>query len=256
MSDTPTIRRKVLLTGAAGRIGTAFLQQAGNRYHMRLADRKGDDLAGSGHEVLVFDIADLDACQRACAGIDTVVHLAADPSGKADFYGSLLDNNIKGTYNIFRAAKDQGCARVIYASSVQAVDAYPLDVQVSADMPVRPRSMYGVSKCFGEAVASYFAHVEGLSSIVMRIGTFTSIAPGDSVTARNMSTFVSPRDLVQLLTQCIETPDLQFAIVHGVSNNRFKRMDPTPARELVGYEPQDDAFQILGFSLHDNRPLS
>lgn len=256
MSNSTTNRRKVLLTGAAGRIGTAFLQQAGERYHMRLADCKQDGLASSGHEVQIFDIADLDACQRACAGMDTVIHLAADPSGKADFYESLLDNNIKGTYNIFRAARDQNCARVIYASSIQAVDAYPLDVQVSTDMPVRPRSMYGVSKCFGEAVASYFAHTEGLSSIVVRIGTFMNIAPDDTVTARNMSTFVSPRDLVQLLVRCIETPDIQFGMVHGVSNNRFKRLDPTPARELLGYEPQDDAFQILGLPMHDNRPLS
>ncbi len=256
VTETLTIRRKVLLTGAAGRIGTAFLQQAGERYHMRLADCDGNKLAGSEHEVAVFDIADLDACQRACVGIDTVVHLAADPSSKTDFYDSLLDNNIKGTYNIFRAAKDQGCARVIFASSVQAVEAYPLDVQVSATMPVRPSSMYGVSKCFGEAVASYFAHVEGMSSIVVRIGTFTNIVPGDTVTARNMSTFVSPRDLIQLLVRCIETPDIQFGIVHGMSNNRFKRMDPTPARELVGYAPQDDAFQILGLSLHDKRPIA
>lgn len=255
MSNSATTRRKVLLTGAAGRIGTAFRQQAGGRYAMRLADRQIGDLAEHGDEALAFDIVDLDACQRACAGIDTVVHLAADPSSRTGFYESLLDNNIKGTYNIFRAAKDQGCARVIFASSVQAVEAYPLDVQVSTNMPVRPSSMYGVSKCFGEAVASYFAHVEGLSSIVVRIGTFARLAPGDNITARNMSTFVSPRDLVHLLVQCIETPDIPFGIVHGVSNNRFKRLDPTPARELVGYEPQDDAFQILGFSLHDRRPI-
>jgi nucleoside-diphosphate-sugar epimerase len=256
VSNEATIRRKVLLTGAAGRIGTAFLQQAGERYTMRLVDGKEGSLADSTHEALTFDMADLDACQRACVGIDTVIHLAADPSAKADFYGSLLDNNIKATYNIFRAAKDQNCARVIYASSIQAMEAYPLDVQISTNMPVRPISMYGVSKCFGEAVASYFAHVEGLSSIVVRIGTFTRLAPGDDITARTMSTFVSPRDLVHLLVQCIETPDVQFGIVHGVSNNRFKRMDPTPARELVGYEPQDDSFKILGFSLRDNRPIS
>lgn len=164
-------RRRVLLTGAAGRIGTAFRRFADARYDFRLGDRCADDLDRVvGHEVAAFDIADPEACQRACAGMDTVVHLAADRFGHADFYGSLLDNNIKGTYNIFRAAKDQGCRRVVFASSVHAVSGYPSDVQVGTDDPVRPRTMYGVSKCFGEAVAQYFAHAEGLSSVCVRIG--------------------------------------------------------------------------------------
>jgi nucleoside-diphosphate-sugar epimerase len=75
-SDTP---KKVLLTGAAGRIGTAFREYAGSRYRLRLADRDSAALGnGGGHEV-------------ACDGIDTVIHLAADPSPRADFYGSLLE---------------------------------------------------------------------------------------------------------------------------------------------------------------------
>jgi hypothetical protein len=44
-------------------------------------------------ERIVLDVADLNAVRGACAGIDPVVHLAADPSPEADFYGSLLDNN-------------------------------------------------------------------------------------------------------------------------------------------------------------------
>jgi hypothetical protein len=38
--------------------------------------------------------------------------------------------------------------------------------------------------------------------------------------------------------------NLKFAIFHGLSNNRFKRLDISDARALVGYEPQDDAFQL------------
>ncbi len=61
------------------------------------------------HEVIEGNLADLATCQNVCAGMDTVVHLAADASTTADFYASLLDNNIKAAYNIFRAAKDQHC---------------------------------------------------------------------------------------------------------------------------------------------------
>jgi nucleoside-diphosphate-sugar epimerase len=79
-----------------------------------LADRETAALAetpGAGHELVALDVGDAEACQEACRGVETVVHLAADPSPEADFYGSLLENNIKGTYNVFRAAKDQGCRR-------------------------------------------------------------------------------------------------------------------------------------------------
>jgi uronate dehydrogenase len=162
-----------LLTGAASAIGTAFRRYAGDRYWFRLVDRVTHNLADAatqGHDVLALDVAELAACQEACKTINVVIHLAADASPGADFYGSLLDNNIKGTYNVFRAAKDQGCRRVIFASSAQVMAGYPRDVQAHPETPVRPVNMYGVSKCFGEAVASYFAHAEGLSSIAIRIG--------------------------------------------------------------------------------------
>ena len=243
--------KRVLLTGAAGRIGTAFREITGDRYALRLADRRAglDALAGRGQEVRTFDLADAAACQEACRDIDTVIHLGADPSRQADFYGSLLDNNIKGTYNIFRAARDQGCRRVIYASSINAVDAYPADRQVAPDDPVRPPNLYGVSKCFGEAVASYFARSEGLSSIVVRIGTFATPERLPQRNTRHLSTLVSRRDLIQLLVRCVETPDIPFAIVHGVSNNRYKRLDITSTRELLGYAPEDDAFRLFDVPL-------
>src|SRR5215210_4888441 len=79
-------RRFVLLTGAAGRIGTAFREAHGEQYRFRLADLNTDVLAdtpGTDHEVVRLNIADADACREACADIDTVVHLAADPSPEA-----------------------------------------------------------------------------------------------------------------------------------------------------------------------------
>ena len=245
--------RSILLTGAAGGIGSAFFRHAAEHYSFRLADRSTttlDDAAAQGHEISSLDVADLDRCQQACRGIDTVVHLAADANPHADFYGSLLHNHILGTYNIFRAARDQGCRRVIFASSAQVVAGYPRDVQAHPESPIRPMNMYGVSKSFGEAVAAYFAFAEGLSSIAVRIGAYDVSQPGPNwlrqqPDARTLSAYVSERDLNQLLVRCIETPDIPFAIVHGISDNRFKRLDLTSTRDLLAYAPQDDAFDLF-----------
>jgi nucleoside-diphosphate-sugar epimerase len=239
---TPT---NILLTGAAGRIGRAFRKHAGDRYQLRLADRDMRRLGDShGHDVFALDAADPAACQAACAGMDVVIHLAADPAPAADFYGSLLDNNIKATYNIFRAAKDQGCRRVIYASSIRTLEGYPQGAPLAPDLPVRPIDMYGVSKCFGEATAHAFAIAERLSSIVVRIGTFDPQWGERKPSAAGLSRIISARDISQLLVRCVETPDIPFAIVHGLSDNRIKRLDITSTRALLGYAPQDDSFEM------------
>jgi NAD+ dependent glucose-6-phosphate dehydrogenase len=238
------VERFLLVTGAAGRIGRAFVAGTSTRYRFRLADREIGGLdAGAGHEIVALDVADLGGCQAACAGIDTVVHLAADPSPEADFAGSLLENNIRGAYNIFRAATDARCRRVIFASSLHVVAGYAIEDAAGTDAPVRPLTMYGVSKCFGEATARYFAEVEGLSCIAVRIGAYEAPWIREESMREVLSGFISARDLNQLLIRCIETSDIQFAIVHGISDNGIKRVSLVETESLLGYQPQDDGFR-------------
>jgi nucleoside-diphosphate-sugar epimerase len=191
-------------------------------------------------EVVETNLDDLASLKAQSRGIDTIVHLAADPSPAAT-WDSILPNNIVGTYNVFVAAKAAGCRRVIYASSVHAISGYPADVQVKPDEPVNPGDLYGVSKCFGEAMARYMAEQEGVSAICIRIGAYQ---PDEAARKRKgigmMDAWVSPSDLNQLIQRCIDVEELRFAIFHGLSNNRFKRMDISNARRLVGYDPKDD----------------
>lgn len=235
-------RRKVLVTGAAGNIGSYFAKNAGRRYELRLMvrdDSEARKIAQYG-EVVQADLADLNQLKNICRGIDTVVHLAADPDAGAS-WDSLLPANIIGTYNMLVAAKAARCRRLIYASSIHAISGYPADVQVKAADPVNPGDLYGVSKCFGEAMCRYMAEQEGLSTIALRIGAFQPRESAQHEQSLSMlDAWVSRRDLNQLIERCIDVDDLQFAIFHGLSDNRFKRMDISNARELVGYAPQDD----------------
>ena len=234
--------RKVLVTGAGGNIGSYFAEHCAERYELRLMLRKDDETCGIERfgEIVRGDLSELDRMKDLCAGVDTVLHLAgnASPSAKWD---EILPANIVGTYNVFVAAKAANCRRVIYASSIHAVSGYPADVQVKTTDPVNPGDIYGVSKCFGEALGRYFAEKEGLSVVALRIGAFQPReAAQDEENVGLVDAFVSRRDLTQLIMRCIDDEQIRFAIFNGLSNNRFKRLDISDARELVGYEPQDD----------------
>ncbi|HZU12491.1 MAG TPA: NAD(P)-dependent oxidoreductase [Chloroflexota bacterium] len=236
-------RRSVLVTGAAGRIGSYFTEHTAQKYTLRLMVQDQDEAAERLREfgeVAVADLGQPDRLRDLCDGIDTVLHLAADPDPSAT-WNSLLPNNIIGTYNIMRAARAAGCRRLIFASSIHAVSGYPADVQVKVSDPVNPGDLYGVSKCFGEALGRYLAEQEGLSVICIRIGWFLPVNAARGPDAVSMlDAFVSRRDLLQLIERAIDVENIRFAIVNGLSNNRFKRLDISDARALLGYDPRDD----------------
>lgn len=242
------MKRKILITGGCGKIGSYFARFASDKYDLRVVDRIAWDTEKLGSldgESIVAELQDLEACRKASAGIDMVIHLAANPSPQAQF-DSLLNNNIIATYNMFRAAQEAGCQRFIFASSVHAVAAYPADVQVKTDMPVRPRNLYGVSKCFGEALAAHFAFNVGMPSIALRIGAYVFSGEYADWPTDEVDAFLHPDDFNELLIRCLETPNISFAIAHAISDNRFKRLDLTETRERLDYHPQADGFDVLG----------
>ena len=248
MTDWPALpgvaRRRVLVTGAAGRIGRDLTGRVAERFALRLMVRPTDpdvDSLRSLGELVEHELADLDGLKRACDGIDAVVHLAGNPDGSA-VWADLLRDNVVGTYNLFAAAKSAGVRRVVYASSIHAVSGYPTDYQVHTADPVNPGDIYGVTKCFGEALGRYMAEQENVSTVCLRIGAVqTPEAMAGDAGPKLGDAWVSPRDLTQLIVRCVEAgPELRFAIFHGLSDNAFKRLDITDARRLVGYAPQDD----------------
>ena len=261
----------VLVTGAGGAIGSHFARAVARRYHLRLMVHPGspaEGLAAYG-EVVACDLADLAGLRRACDGIDTVVHLAgqSDPSA---VWRDLLPHNLIGTYHLFTAAKAAGCRRVVYASSIHAVSGYPTDVQVKPSDPVNPGDLYGVSKCFGEALGRYFAEQERLSVIALRIGAClapAAVASDEAVGV--LDTFIAQDDLVDLLTRAIDDRTLRWGLFHALSDNRVKRLDISTARDLLGYAPAEDVFRLqpclqglrteqrlLGHNVSDSRQRS
>ncbi len=122
------------------------------------------------------------------------------------------------------------------------MEGYSLDRQITPETALRPGNLYGVSKAYGEALCGYYAARHGISAVAVRIGAFQAPEWGGIRNARDMSMWLSPRDCVQLLQRAVEAEGIEFFIAHGVSNNRFKRLDISETRRVLGYDPQDDAF--------------
>lgn len=231
------MKRRVLVTGAAGMVGGILRSQWVDRYALCLADVCPIDDLAVWEEYRRLDITDLADFTEACVGMDVVVHLAADASTGAEFYDSLLELNIKGAYNAFEAARRAGCRRVVYASSVNAIPGYAGQGLATSDGAVYPTNMYGASKCWGEAVARAYAHQHGLSCICVRLGGPRFDQAGDWDPDKP-SWRISPRDTAELFGRCVDVEDVDFAIVPGVSRHRKAWIDVEDGKR-IGFEPQD-----------------
>ncbi len=245
---------RVLVTGAAGQIGGIVRDKLGFRYDLVGLDRVDCGWRNS----YVGDLSDFDSILPAFAEVDTVVHLAADPSPKAS-WESTLQNNIVGTRNVYEAARQSGAQRVILASTNHTVGFHPLrdepykaiyegrlsevrrPFRMLDHRDLRPDSLYGVSKAFGESLGSFYHDEFGLSVICLRIGWV--MTPDDpSFHPAALSLWLSHRDTAQLIHKAIDAPvSVGFAIVYGMSRNTLRIWDIESGERILGFSPQDSA---------------
>lgn len=171
-------------------------------------------------------------------GVDAVVHLAG-LALEAPF-PDILTANIEGTYRLYEAARAAGVRRVVYASSNHAVGytERPGDGSVvGADLPHRPDTLYGLSKCFGEDLAALYADKHGITTVSLRIGSCYA----EPRTVRMLATWLSPADCARLVHAAIGAELSGHHVVYGISANTRGWWDLEPGHRLLGYRPQDDA---------------
>jgi uronate dehydrogenase len=241
--------QKILLTGAAGDVGTRLRKLLKSTYSLRLSDiRKPADL-GTDEEFIAADLAEYDQVKNITAGIDGVIHLGGfSVEGPWD---TIHKSNIVGCYNMFEAAYRSGAKRIVFASSNHAVGFYPRDRKIGVDVTVRPDSRYGVSKAFGEAIGALYADKHGLRVTCIRIGNVND-KPLDK---RRLSIWVKPEDLAQLIRIGLEHPDIHFEIFYGSSDNEAGWWDNSNARRY-GYRPQfhSEDFRAVAMAEQEKLP--
>jgi hypothetical protein len=177
--------QRILITGAAGDVGSRMTALLRDTYQLRLSDIRTPAAVPGNAEFIPADLTDLAAVRRVAAGMDGIIHLGGfSVEGPWD---TILNANIVGCYNLFEAARAEKVGRIVFASSNHAVGFYPRQRKIGTDVPVRPDSRYGVSKAFGEALGAFYAYKHGLRVTCLRIGNVADGWPSgcDPRTSRN-----------------------------------------------------------------------
>ena len=234
--------RSVVVTGAAGRIGSLVIDKLASHWRIRATDVR----PGDGIEAL--DVTDLERCVTMFEGADAVVHLAADPDPNAD-WDRLRAPNVNGAYTVAAAVRECGVRRLVLASSQQATSGYPQTRQRRGEDAPLAANLYGATKAWAEALGGWVATTSSTSVVALRIGYFSERPPtGDKATPTNLSAWLSHGDCVRLMQAAVESEHAGFVVVNGISANRYRIAELGEAERGIGYAPSDDAWARLAQS--------
>jgi len=269
-------KKRVLVTGGFGRVGSAILKNlAGNPdYDFTCFDRSGKPsyLNAKQFDTISGDVTNIQSVRDAMESKDAVIHLAAYPELSTP-WSRVLKNNIIGTYNVLQVAAEKDVEKFIYASSIHAVGMYERDLapdlyygsdfKLDHKAEVRPDSYYGTAKSFGENLGRYYSDTMAVRFYALRIGTVwepkydhpygdaeRGVAEGkwtraddeyQKRVARMKCTWFSRRDLAHMVDLCLRDDEVEYDIFYGVSNNDRRWHDIQHAREVLGYEPKDNS---------------
>ena len=232
-------KRKVLVTGAAGNIGSRVTQTLSERYELVLLDRDPRDRPG----VVQADLRGYDPrWVRHFDQVDTVIHLAANPHTDAR-WEELIPDNIDSLLHVCGACVKKKVRRLVFASSCQTMEGYRkkgMD-KITAKMEPLPANDYGISKVIGEKICRHHSDRFSLSAICLRIGWVPrhGLTKKEAVLSWKRGKWLSDRDLAQVLTRAVEAEEIRFGIFFAVSDNRGMPWDLAPARKVLGYRPRD-----------------
>lgn len=255
-----TASNSILITGAAGNIGSKLRAHLSRQYILKLIDIENRQDSGIQQADLSQWSDQLVALFR---DVETVIHLAADPYDYKS-WEELTPWNLDALNNVFVAAIEARVPRVIFASSNHVMGGYKSEpgtgAWLNADLPPRPgtryempagsprdSTAYGAMKLFGERLGKCYAHAASAVCIAVRIGMVNRYSENkieglsEDLDPWFKRMWLSTPDLCQLVEKAISVPlpPKTFMVINGMSDNKNMVWDIENARMVLGYSPKD-----------------
>ena len=217
----------VLLTAAASPIAQALAASLPAEYTLRLTERS---FVPNLPQLVVSSLNHDFSTNLLVRGQDAIVHVAEPLPTDNDV--TQLDYLTRGTYNLCRAAVDEGVSRLIYLSTLDLMTAYEPSYVVTERWRPRPSlDAPQLSKHLGEQVCREFAREGRLSVTVLRLGTLVTEASEPTPTA------LSVADLTQAVTQALTTDNGRWSVFHIQHAGPNARFSTALAKRQLGYTP-------------------
>ena len=251
---------RVCITGASGHLGSYLCpEMAKLGYDLICVDMV------SPQEVMgEFRQADFRKADETCSALEgakLLIHCASIHPWKKYTDEQYLDTNVKGTWNVFRAASEQGIERVILTSSIAASGYNPEPELRPVDESYQRQSlgdMYSLTKLFQERIARHFCGYKGMKVIALRPPNFTPKPPlqtgaallsGGSVVEDVASAHLKALDVWEKLQNNFEpffiTPTFPYL------PEESRQLSSDPKNVLDKYFPGAwDWFEKRGITLH------
>ncbi len=239
------MKQRVLLTGAAGTVGSTLWQawEKQDNYTLTLTDIK--PIVNATSRVEQVDIRDYDAMQALCQEQDVLVHLAYL---RHYSLGKIPDevNDITVSMNLFDAARESGIKKIVYASTNHVTgwnERISSPPKLSTGDQFRPDGWYGAMKGMAEIAGRYLVDAHDMRFISIRIGSYNGTSEPKGI--RHCSTLLTPRDCVQLFSLAVDcNGPVKYLITYGRSANssgyQQSYLDIRGAVEVLGYKPEDN----------------
>lgn len=227
--------KRLLITGANGGLGSVCRQRLVHLADkLRLSSRSDMGTAASHEEIIQCDLGDKAAVEKLVEGCDGIIHMGGQATEAP--WEIIRQANIDGMFNLYEAARKNGNPRIVFASTNHTIGFYEQSERLDAETLPRPDGLYGVSKVFGEALASMYFHKFGIETACIRIG---SCFP-EPKNHRMLSTWMSYDDFVLLIERIFAVPRLGCPIIYGTSDNDSSWWDNGKVAYL-GWRPKDNA---------------
>jgi NAD(P)-dependent dehydrogenase (short-subunit alcohol dehydrogenase family) len=230
---------QILVTGGTGNVGRATVQRLIEHEHQVRVIGRSPGIEIPGAEYQQCDITHFQGLRENVRNMEGIIHLAAIPYPGGAPGQEVFRINCTGTYNVYRAAADEGIRKIASASSINAlgynygITSFPIEYfPIDEAHPTYTTDSYSFSKQVVEEIGDYFWRREGLSSVNLRLpGVYEFAKERQERMQHFTARFREAFDALMLLPETERQERVQRAVIK-FDATRPERSRPVPREEM------------------------